>query len=185
MIDLNLILATIYFLAPAYFANMTPVIIMRLGLWPDLNRPIDGGHSLCGQRLLGSGKTWRGLISGFLAALIICGIQSYLQWSGWLESWTMIDYQKNSFFIVAILSAIGALGGDVIKSFFKRRFKINSGQPWPIFDQVDFILGYLLIISLINPISAWLIWLSLIITLILHPITNIAGYWLKIKKVWW
>ena len=35
----------------------------------------------------------------------------------------------------------GALCGDIIESFFKRRVGKNRGENWIIFDQLDFILG--------------------------------------------
>ena len=37
----------------------------------------------------------------------------------------------------------GALIGDIIESFFKRRVGIERGKNWIPFDQLDFILGVL------------------------------------------
>ena len=36
---------------------------------------------------------------------------------------------------------IGAMAGDSIKSFFKRRTNIPPDEPWIPFDEVDFALG--------------------------------------------
>ena len=38
----------------------------------------------------------------------------------------------------------GALCGDIIESFFKRRIGKNRGENWIILDQLDFILGALM-----------------------------------------
>ena len=37
----------------------------------------------------------------------------------------------------------GALGGDIIESFFKRRTGKDRGEDWIPLDQLDFILGVL------------------------------------------
>jgi len=41
---------------------------------------------------------------------------------------------------VAILMSFGALTGDIIGSFIKRRVNVKSGDPSPFMDQLGFIL---------------------------------------------
>ncbi len=84
------ILQALWFFLPAYVANMSPVFSAKLIPW--WGRPIDGGrmHS-DGERLLGDGKTWRGLIGGGLAggftAFAMTFIAPAFHEPGWLSGW--------------------------------------------------------------------------------------------------
>lgn len=61
------ILHGLWLFLPAYVANMSPVFSVRL--MPRWRTPIDGGRShRDGRRLMGDGKTWRGLVGGAAAA---------------------------------------------------------------------------------------------------------------------
>ncbi len=53
-------LGLLYFMLPAYVANMMPVFARKI---PILGSPIDMGKRYRGFRLLGKKKTWRGLIA--------------------------------------------------------------------------------------------------------------------------
>jgi len=60
--------------------------------------------------------------------------------------------------IVGFLQGFGAMFGDIVKSAIKRSWlaRIPAGQPWQPWDQVDFVLGTLLMFalaSLTNTIS--------------------------------
>ncbi len=184
-LDILLILATIYLLLPVYLANMAPVIVQRLGYWKQLAKPIDGGLKLFGQDLLGKGKTWRGLIIGVLVAMITVIIQTFFQQIGWLDSIRLINYWELNYLLFGFLAGLGALGGDLVKSFIKRRVKITSGNAWPVFDQLDFIVGFFLLTWLLVVWTPEIVWAAVIITLAVHPVSNLIGYYFKIKKVWW
>ncbi len=59
------ILHALWLFLPAYVANMSPVFTAKM--FPKWSAPIDGGRlAHDGQRLLGDGKTWRGLFGGGL-----------------------------------------------------------------------------------------------------------------------
>ena len=89
------------------------------------------------------------------------------------------------------LLATGALLGDLVKSFFKRRFGKERGTKWPIADQYDLVAGAFLLLLIGDP--AWLFatvtlpvfLIILIITPVLHRATNIIGYMFKVKEVPW
>jgi CDP-2,3-bis-(O-geranylgeranyl)-sn-glycerol synthase len=98
-------------------ANSTPVILARI-LGARYAAPIDANRSLSdGHRLLGSHKTWRGIISGTLAA----GIAGTLLARGFATG--------------AVFGAL-ALTGDLVSSFLKRRLGCRSGQSIPLLDQL-------------------------------------------------
>ena len=62
----------LYFMAPAYAANMAPPFVRY---WKGWNRPIS-------ERRLGSHKTVVGFAVGVLAAVLVTFLQSRLAWNG-------------------------------------------------------------------------------------------------------
>ena len=76
----------------------------------------------------------------------------------------------------------GALFGDSVKSFFKRQLNIKPGKSWIPFDQVDWIIGAILFSIFYVALSLYDVIFAIIIFGVLHPIVNLIGYFLKIKK---
>ena len=79
----------------------------------------------------------------------------------------------------------GALVGDALGSFLKRRLGIGRGKPAPILDQIDFLVVALLFVSLVVNINLEFIIISFVLTLIIHLIANTGAYLLGIKDVWY
>lgn len=181
---INTILVSLYFILPAYFANMCPVIFDKLGWLKFLAKPIDGGKKYYGEPLFGANKTWRGLIAGIIGGLIITGLQAYGYRSLFFFNLSLVDYSA-VWIQLGILGGAGAIIGDLIKSFFKRRVGIKAGGAWPVFDQLDFIIGFLVFTGFIF-VPNWINILTVcLMTLLLHPLTNIISYLIGWKKVWW
>ena len=153
------------FLITAGVANMAPPLVVKL--FPTWNTPLDFGKSFRGIRIFGDHKTWRGLILGTL----ISGL-------GWLIYSLLI--KKSSNYFLGFQLGFGALFGDAIKSFFKRRIGVKSGQSWFPFDQIDWILGSSLMV--INQISFSNFLLFLILGLGLHLLVKTLGYFFKINS---
>jgi CDP-2,3-bis-(O-geranylgeranyl)-sn-glycerol synthase len=86
---------------------------------------------------------------------------------------------------LGFLLSSGALFGDMMGSFIKRRLGIKQGRPAPILDQLNFIFGALLFTYPFSPIPLDMIITICLITPIVHLTSNIIAYKLKIKKVWW
>jgi CDP-2,3-bis-(O-geranylgeranyl)-sn-glycerol synthase len=92
-----------------------------------------------------------------------------------------------------ILCSYGAVVGDLIGSFCKRRLDIASGQPFWIMDQLDFAVIALIFVSipaLFFPDLFWIPDLNIIIFLIiLTPsvsiIANTIAYLIGLKDVPW
>lgn len=193
------ILRALWLFLPAYTANMAPVFVAKLV--PGWNRPIDGGRvGKDGQRLLGPGKTWRGLAGGTLVGGLVALATAALAplWGilrdhdfgvgevGWLRV-----------FLFGAAVGLMALVGDFVKSYFKRRRKIARGGSWFPFDQLDFVVFGLLgmaLAALLLP-AGWVMhrlldsWLTLatllVLTPLLHLLVNRIGYWLGLKEVPW
>ena len=136
------ILKLLWLFLPAGFANMAPVLFRRINF---LNYPVDNGKLFNGKRIFGGHKTWRGLFFGVVSALIIVYIQQLLY--PYVQSITMLDYQQSNIWLLGLLLAAGALLGDLVRSFFKRRVNVMPGEPWPPFDQLDWMVGSLFCIS--------------------------------------
>ncbi|MFA6593939.1 MAG: CDP-2,3-bis-(O-geranylgeranyl)-sn-glycerol synthase [Candidatus Buchananbacteria bacterium] len=181
---LMLIAVTFYLLLPAYLANMAPPIFGRLGLLKPLAKPIDGGRKWRGEYIFGSGKTWRGVVAAVVFGILVAGLQAWLFTYPAFEGISLVDY-PTVWPVFGFLAGLGAILGDLAKSFFKRRVGIASGGAWPVFDQLDFIAGFFLFTWGLSALSWQVVAAACLLTLVLHPLTNVIAYLLKLKKVWW
>lgn len=161
---------------PAYIPN--PVAAVTGG-----GTPVDCGRRWRdGIRIFGDGKTFRGLFGGVTAG-ILAGFLLLL-----LEGHLGISIHTP---LSVVLLAAGALLGDLVKSFVKRRLRKERGEQWLIADQYDLVAGALVLCVLVDP--AWvaaritplvLLWI-LLITPLLHRGANIIGYLAGVKDVPW
>jgi CDP-2,3-bis-(O-geranylgeranyl)-sn-glycerol synthase len=175
------VVQTLYFFLPAYFANMAPVLVQGQFVW--LDRPLDGGRVFRGERLLGAHKTWRGLVAGVAFGLAPFAVQRIVYDLGWLRPLAAIEYGATSLWL-GFLLGLGALVGDAVKSFFKRRLALPPGAPWVGFDQLDFLVGaYVFAAPLYAPpMLAFLLCLPIVFggTLLVTTV----GYELGMKESW-
>lgn len=177
------ILFATWFLLPAAMANVAPVFAAAIPQLKKYDMPIDGGKKWRGKEILGSHKTWRGIISGIIAATLTLWLQQILferfDWAKYASA--NLNYSELPLLILGPAFAIGALGGDAIKSFFKRRFSIKSGESWPPFDQLDYIIGSILITLpfAVLSISQYL-WI-VIIWFVTHLVVSFIGYKIGLK----
>lgn len=179
---MELILQSLYLILPAYFANAFGTIAGKLKLWTS---PLDNNRKLVTNYIFGPGKTYGGTIIGIIVALLTVGLQRLLFSIEFFQNISIIDYQYINWLYLGLLAGIGSVGGDIVASFIKRRLHLQRGVSVPLLDQWDFLIGYLLLISILIDIPQSIIIISFIITLIIHPLSNIVAYLLKIKKVWW
>ena len=178
------IVFALWFFLPAGFANATPIFVAKLPGLRSWNTPIDGGREFRGKRILGSHKTWRGLVTGIIIATITLWAQQLLVTHfGWARSLTSrVDYVTLPTLIVGPLFAIGALGGDAIESFFKRQRGVVPGHGWFPFDQTDYIIGGALVTAPFVHLTFFdYLWL-LLIWLGMHLISSYIGYLLGLKE---
>jgi len=178
------ILLAIWFLLPAALSNAAPIFSAKIPFLKRFNAPMDGGKSWRGHRIFGAHKTWRGLISGIVVATVVLWIQQLLVantgWASYVAG--DIDYAALPLFLLGPVFAIGALGGDAIESFFKRDRGIKSGGAWVPFDQLDYIIGSVLISLFFVILSpAQYIWIF-VVWFLMHIIASYIGYRLGLKK---
>jgi CDP-2,3-bis-(O-geranylgeranyl)-sn-glycerol synthase len=178
-----------WIMIPAYIPNPAAALIGG-------GTPIDFGKcAKDGRRIFGDGKTWRGLIGGIIIGIIFGLIQIFLV--GFFQ-WDFLP--KHTIVTICALST-GALLGDLIKSYFKRRLGKERGAKWPIADMYDMVVGSLVLMVLAllvtgnigwfaaNFDSVWFLLGTFVAILILSPLlhrgTNIIGYLLGLKDVPW
>lgn len=178
------ILFAVWFLLPAAAANMIPIFAAATPALKKFDAPIDGGKKWRGREIFGPHKTWRGIISGILMATLVLWVQQLLAAN---FSWTQfvtngLNYAVLPVLILGPLFAIGALGGDAIESFFKRQRNIESGGSWVPFDQLDYIIGSVLVslfFVILTPIQY--VWIF-IIWFAVHLLASYIGYLIGLKK---
>lgn len=177
------ILKALWFFLPGGIANMAPVIFKKINF---LNYPIDFGKEINGKPIFGSHKTFRGYFFGILVAILIALLQKYLYLRfDFIQDITIIPFNEHNAVLVGFLMGFGALFGDSLKSFFKRQVGIKPGQKFIPWDQIDFIIGFLIFISIIY-IPPGSIALTILIGVpFLHIATNYIGYYIKLQDSPW
>lgn len=185
--DIQMILVTcvltLYFILPAYFSN-------GAGLVFGGGMPVDFGKSdKNGVRWIGDGVTWKGLIGGTLIGIITGIIQGlvapYILSNFGQFIKTPIITNVSEGILIGFLLGFGALLGDALGSFLKRRIGIGRGQPAPILDQLDFLIVALILVSFVVKLDWLFIILAIVLTLIIHLLANTIAYLLGLKDVWY
>lgn len=174
------LLQVIFLFLPAGIANLVPPFAVLL--LPKFNQPLDFHQSFRGHRIFGDHKTIRGLIVGIIFAGITFELQKYLYLSfDHIRSFSLIDY-SNFTILFGFAQGLGALGGDAIKSFFKRQINIKPGTSWFPFDQIDWVLGSLFISFIFIPVSISLFASYLVAGLALHLLFKSIGFLIKMNQ---
>ena len=186
-IDVQMLLiacvTTLYFILPAYFSN-------GAGLLFGGGTPVDFGKTDSkGIRWIGDGVTWRGMIGGTIIGIITGILQGYLgpiiiaNFGQYII--TPIITNISNGILIGFLLGFGALLGDAIGSFLKRRLGIGRGKPAPLLDQLDFLIVALILVSFVVELSLQFIIIAVVLTLIIHLIANTGAYLLGLKDVWY
>ncbi|RLF09570.1 MAG: CDP-2,3-bis-(O-geranylgeranyl)-sn-glycerol synthase [Thermoprotei archaeon] len=157
---LDVVMSALLFIAPAYVANAAPLAFSPLF---KAKHPVDFGLTMPdGSRLLGEAKSWEGLAVGMaLGSMTGAVLAAPLR---------------------GLVLSTGAMLGDLVGSFIKRRLKLAPGQPLPVLDQLDFLAGSLALAALFG-YTVGLAELSalLLLTPPIHLATNTAAYALGLK----
>ncbi|MBD3210333.1 CDP-2,3-bis-(O-geranylgeranyl)-sn-glycerol synthase [Candidatus Micrarchaeota archaeon] len=163
----------LFFLIPAYLANSSPVV---LGGGP----PLDFNITLPdGRRMLGDSKTIRGFAGGVLAGTVAGGVLAVYP----LPYFSGPEQQ----FFAGFLLSLGTMAGDSFGSFLKRRMGFPPGKPFWL-DTVLFLLFALLLVypvarpALYQPVN---LLVFVLLTAVLHPLTNAVANRIGLKKVPW
>ncbi|MDD2655825.1 MAG: CDP-2,3-bis-(O-geranylgeranyl)-sn-glycerol synthase [Candidatus ainarchaeum sp.] len=167
------LIGLIIFILPCYIANAAPVLLGG-------GQPIDFGANFPdGRRILGDAKTVRGFVGGVAAGTVAAGILAlYLPLPVFAGPWAQ--------FVSGFLLSVGALLGDALGSFVKRRAGITPGKPF-FLDQLGFIavgllLAYPVAYALYSPEGVLFL---LVLSWLLHIVSNAAANRFGLKSVPW
>lgn len=167
------VIYALFFIFPAYVANAIPVILGG-------GRAIDAGRKLSdGKPIFGSHKTVRGFVAGILAGTLTSAAENAVLQFGLLPDLT---FPFNFSVWLGFVVSCGALLGDLVHSFFKRRIGIAEGSPLPVADQLDFVVGAVLFSFLVSQPPMLTIFIIFVITLPAHILTNFLAYITGLKK---
>ncbi|ATW90012.1 CDP-2,3-bis-(O-geranylgeranyl)-sn-glycerol synthase [Halohasta litchfieldiae] len=177
----SLVATAFWAMLPAYVPNNAAVLAGG-------GRPIDGGRTWGGRRVLGDGKTWRGTAVGTLIGVLLAlGLNAI---NGPVSA--TLGVSLPTFPIQAAVGlALGAMLGDIGASFIKRRSGRERGAAFPGLDQLDFVVGALLVAFLVDAdwflstFTLGIIVVILVITPLLHVSTNIIAFKIGAKEEPW
>ncbi|USZ72550.1 CDP-2,3-bis-(O-geranylgeranyl)-sn-glycerol synthase [Natronosalvus halobius] len=181
MAVLETIVVAFWAMVPAYVPNNAAVLAGG-------GRPIDGGRTLNRKRLLGDGKTWRGTAVGTTIGLVLAAMLTLI--AG--DASAALGFEVPTFTPLAALGlAGGAMLGDILASFLKRRTGRDRGAMFPVVDQLDFVVVSLPVTALLDidwflSVFTWeVILVVVVITPLLHVLTNVIAYRLGLKNEPW
>jgi len=178
---LEVVATAVWAMLPAYVPNNVAVLAGG-------GRPIDGGRTLGDARLLGDGKTWRGTAFGISAGLALALALDAVA----TDAGDALGADLPGFPLAAAVALpTGAMLGDILASFLKRRTGRERGAVFPGVDQLDFVVLALALAAL----AAWewfqavftlpVLGVVLVLTPILHVGTNVIAYQLGLKDEPW
>ena len=210
---LSLSLMVLWLYLPGFLAN---TFAMMWGKWlPKTGYgpwPIDGGRRMKdGNRILGDGKTWNGLIGGSLTSGLLCVLIVSLMGdvptntdiessvfahplTGYEGTWFDLGSVGMSAFILGSFLGFACLIGDSTGSFIKRRRGLKRegdvSSKAPLLDTLPFAImvflwGQLFLQnSLLSDTELVLpMVVIVVITPILHRSFNLIGYYIGWKDV--
>ena len=160
-------IALVWFMLPAYCANMAPPFVKY---WHGWNRPISRAY-------LGDHKTIAGFALGLVAGIVTAFLQSFVEYT---LLWT-----PEHWFVVGLMMGAGAMCGDSIKSYFKRRMGIVPGARWIPADQLDFVIGALIPVSIIVSLGWSDILFILIFTFLADIAVNHVSFYIGVRDTKW
>ena len=178
---LETVAIAIWVMLPAYIPNNVAVLAGG-------GRPIDAGRTWNGRRILGDGKTWRGTAFGTVAGVVVALLLNQLQPAAVAATGLSVPTFP---LVAAVTLAFGAMLGDILASFLKRRTGRERGAAFPGVDQLDFVVVSLVLTAAVA--TEWflaaftlpVIVTVLLVTPLLHVTTNAIAYALGLKDEPW
>lgn len=177
----QVVVVALWAMLPAYLPNSAAVL-------GGGGKPIDGGRRLGQRRILGDGKTWRGTAVGTAAGAVLALALNLAQPT--VAGMSSVDVPR--FPPAAVLSLpFGAMLGDIVASFLKRRTGKERGAAFPLVDQLDFVVVALLLTFAGSPdwflthFTPPVLFVVVLTTPLIHVFSNVTAYVLDLKSEPW
>jgi hypothetical protein len=166
---------------PVLGAPLAHAPVLRFDLLRGLRRPIDGGRTFRGRRLLGDNKTWRG------ALVMTLGVEAAalaLHRSTAYRDRLPPAVRDADPALVGALLGVAAVAGELPNSLVKRQLGIApggrgagpAGVALTIVDQADFVLAAWLLLAPVHRMSAREAAAAFATVAAIHLPINLVGY---------
>jgi hypothetical protein len=166
---------------PVIGAPLLHVWVLRGDWLRGLKRPLDGGRTFRGRRLLGNNKTWRGALlmtGGVLLATLVLSL-----WTWW---WDQLPsgIRDAGPVLYGFLLGLGVVVGELPNSFLKRRLGVAPGTQrtgptgiaLTVLDQGDLVLGAWVTLLPIWAMAVWQAAVAFVAISAIHLVINVIGY---------
>ena len=182
-------------MSPLIAGGIANMIFTKTPLYKKYKSPMDFGKKCKdGRRVFGENKTW----IGFFSMIVFCAIFQIML--GYISTWLNIDQYNDLYNIyenTLLLNTIfGVLVGFVYmiselpNSFIKRRLNIDAGKTdkgvkgflFFIIDQIDSLVGVMLVLFLFSDFSFWKYLGYVAIGAFTHISVNLILYLTKVRK---
>lgn len=181
---------------PVIFGGIFNMVFVKMPVFNFIKTPLDNGLLLKdGRPLFGKNKTYKGFI-GMVVLTMLCNMLwgSLCASFSFLEGYNLLYVFHNNTLWYNIL--LGALLGlvyvlsELPNSFLKRRLQIAPGQSKKgglgflllCLDQVDSLLGCVLVIAFFYPMDIWYYLFFVILGGLTHFLINVSLYLTKLKN---
>jgi CDP-2,3-bis-(O-geranylgeranyl)-sn-glycerol synthase len=166
---------------PVLGAPLLHAPVLTWDLLPALRRPLDGGATLRGRRLLGDNKTWRGaivMVAGVVAATALLSL--------WPWYWHHLPggIRAAGPWAFGALLGVGTVLGELPNSFLKRQLDIAPGTRrssapgvlLSLYDQGDFVLVVWVLLLPLWAMSPGQALVIFAVVSVLHLAINVGAY---------
>ncbi len=174
-------MSALWIFLPVLGAPVLHAPVLRWDLLPALKRPLDGGRTLGGRRLLGDNKTWRGALC--MTAGVVLATAALWRWDWWVDQLPGA-VRASSPWLVGLLIGLGTVLGELPNSFLKRRLGIApgtrrrsaAGAALALLDQGDLVLGIWVCLAPVWVMPLWLVAVAFAAVAAIHAVLNVVGY---------
>jgi CDP-2,3-bis-(O-geranylgeranyl)-sn-glycerol synthase len=185
----DIVLETIWLLLPLLGGALVHGLCMKYGWLGFLARPIDGGRTFRGRPIFGHSKTWRGPVAVAIGASAVFELQRrVLADLEGLSGLAPAGFASLPLWFGAALGAAAELS-ELPNSFVKRQLGIAPGATakgplsllFYLWDQLDLLLGYWLVLAAAIPPTPAHVAASLVVVAAIHPLSTLTGYLLGMR----
>lgn len=182
-------------MSPLIAGGVLNMLFTKTSLYKKYKYPIDGFKNYKdNKRIFGDNKTWIGFFSMILfctISQIICGFLCNNLNINHLNDLYMVNHNTITFNVIfGILIGFVYIISELPNSFIKRRLNIKPGKTesgflgliFFIIDQIDSLIGVMLILYLFSNISIVKYFGYIIVGALTHISINLILYALKIRK---
>lgn len=133
---------------------------------------------LDGRPVLGKSKTLRGTFFGIMLGMVSVTVF-------WLFFPEYTALLTDNYLVYGLMLCLGAIIGDAVASFFKRRLGLSPGREVLLLDQLDFVAGGLAFTAYLYLPTVFELLVLAAATLLVHKASNFIAFKLKLKHVPW